>query len=142
MTPAPIPEKLRDLVDQAADESKSGPERLFAAAAARAELDIWLDQLASAAREEGHTWVDLGKVLGVSKQAAHKRFSGQEKKGDVYVVDWTDEGTGELIKTSDEDAEILNRVKENLKPYKKGEKLDNETRETLETIRKRAIKRG
>jgi len=147
MSAAPIPPKLKNLVAQAAAEEKDAPERLFAAASARAELDIWLDQLAQAAKQEGHSWADLGKILGVTKQAAHKRFSGTQKKDSVYkdsvyVVDWTEEGTGEMVEVDPKDAaklrELRNRMKE--KHYKKGDKLDPETLKVLERTRKRGAK--
>lgn len=39
-------------------------------------VDDILHTLARQAREEGHTWAELGDLLGTSRQAAYQRFSG------------------------------------------------------------------
>ncbi|MEV6275737.1 hypothetical protein [Nocardia sp. NPDC051832] len=39
-------------------------------------VDDILHTLARQAREEGHTWAELGDLLGTSRQAAFQRFSG------------------------------------------------------------------
>jgi hypothetical protein len=38
-------------------------------------LEKFLHQSVQAAREAGHTWSDIGRALGVSRQAAWERFS-------------------------------------------------------------------
>lgn len=39
-------------------------------------VDDILHTLARQARDEGHTWVEIGDLLGTSRQAAFQRFSG------------------------------------------------------------------
>ncbi|MEV4127650.1 hypothetical protein [Nocardia sp. NPDC049707] len=39
-------------------------------------VDDILHTLARQAREEGHTWAEIGDLLGTSRQAAFQRFSG------------------------------------------------------------------
>ncbi|MBH0781821.1 hypothetical protein [Nocardia bovistercoris] len=39
-------------------------------------VDDILHTLARQARQEGHTWAELGDLLGTSRQAAYQRFSG------------------------------------------------------------------
>jgi hypothetical protein len=36
-----------------------------------------LDRVVSRARARGATWEEIGRALGVSKQAAHHRFGGR-----------------------------------------------------------------
>ncbi|MFN2614993.1 MAG: hypothetical protein ABR552_09305 [Actinomycetota bacterium] len=74
MTPAPIPEELAEALEHARDESKPTLDRMAAAAAARDMLEGWLQQIAWHARQEGHSWAQVGSRLGTSKQAAHQRF--------------------------------------------------------------------
>jgi hypothetical protein len=38
-------------------------------------LDEWQRKAVAAAREQGHTWVEVGAAAGVSRQAAWERFS-------------------------------------------------------------------
>lgn len=38
-------------------------------------LDEWQRKAVLAAREQGHTWVEVGTAAGVSRQAAWERFS-------------------------------------------------------------------
>lgn len=89
MTPAAMPPALPNLLAQAANESEDATARLFAAATMRAELDEWLPALAQDARDQGHTWADLGMALGVTKQAMQKRFGGERK---AWVYDTTRDG--------------------------------------------------
>jgi hypothetical protein len=44
------------------------------AAAGTSTADELLHDAVAAARADGHTWRTIGQVLGVSSQAAHKRF--------------------------------------------------------------------
>jgi hypothetical protein len=39
--------------------------------------DEQLSWLIAEARHKGMSWTDIGEALGISKQAAHKRFAGQ-----------------------------------------------------------------
>ena len=38
-------------------------------------LDEWQRKAVAAAREQGHTWVEVGTAAGVSRQVAWERFS-------------------------------------------------------------------
>lgn len=44
----------------------------------RRSLGLWID----AARRAGMSWVDIGALLGISKQAAQQRFGGQRDDGE------------------------------------------------------------
>lgn len=68
------------LASQVDDERGDILERLFAAATLRSQTDEVLAAIAADARAAGHTWIELGQVLGVTKQAVQKRFG-------EYVVD-------------------------------------------------------
>lgn len=63
---------LRALVRRAAEGDVEALEAL-------AELDNLMPDLLGAGvfgyREQGHSWADVAKVLGVSRQSAHERFS-------------------------------------------------------------------
>ena len=39
------------------------------------EADRWLVRLVREAIEDGHSWAEVGAWLGVSRQAAHERYS-------------------------------------------------------------------
>ena len=41
----------------------------------RDEADRWLVAFVRAAIEGGHSWADVGGWLGISRQAAHERYS-------------------------------------------------------------------
>jgi hypothetical protein len=42
------------------------------------ELEARIEQCAKFCRSEGKTWTQIGEALGVSKQAAWERFSGED----------------------------------------------------------------
>lgn len=42
------------------------------------DLEERLGEIIRFARAEGHTWTEIGQALGVSKQAAWERFSGED----------------------------------------------------------------
>jgi hypothetical protein len=78
MTPPPTLQQLIDLVRQ----ESPGPaplEQLGTAAATVSELeqtgDAVLTHFVEQARASGHSWSEISSALGVTKQAAHKRFS-------------------------------------------------------------------
>jgi hypothetical protein len=43
----------------------------------RDDADEWLVQMVRDTVERGHTWAEVGALLGVTKQAAHERFAPQ-----------------------------------------------------------------
>jgi Clp amino terminal domain, pathogenicity island component len=78
MTPGP---NLQELIDTIRADAGSGDalDELAAASATVTELsmtgDAALGYFVDRARGAGHSWVEISGVLGVSKQAAHKRFA-------------------------------------------------------------------
>lgn len=50
--------------------------RIVKARATRDTAETKLAAAVDAARSDGHSWADVAEALGVSKQAAHKRFAG------------------------------------------------------------------
>jgi hypothetical protein len=78
MTPAPSLEELIDTVR--ADAPGADPLGMLAQASrTAADLsqigDKLMDHFVDQARQAGHSWSEISGVLGVSKQAAHKRFT-------------------------------------------------------------------
>lgn len=79
MMPAP---NLQELIDTVrADAPAGGPLGELAQASETAgdlsQLgDKLMDHFVDQARRAGHSWSEISGVLGVSKQAAHKRFTG------------------------------------------------------------------
>ncbi len=88
MTPAP---KLQDLIasvradassDEALDELRAAARLVTAInEAGDATLDFFVDQ----SRRNGHSWTEISSALGVSKQAAHKRFMPNAPAWDRYT---------------------------------------------------------
>jgi len=78
MTPAPT---LQELIDSVrADAASDDPlDQLTAASETAAEVegttDAMLSHFVDQCRHSGRSWTEISKALGVSKQAAHKRFS-------------------------------------------------------------------
>ena len=88
MTPPPTLPELIATIQQ--DSPSDDPLDLLATASTTvAELsntgDTVLDHYVLNARSQGRSWAEISSVLGVSKQAAHKRFS-PSKQGDVSVT--------------------------------------------------------
>jgi len=79
MTPAP---NLQELIDTVrADAPGADPlGQLAQASRTAADLsqigDKLMDHFVDQARQSGHSWSEISGVLGVSKQAAHKRYTG------------------------------------------------------------------
>jgi Clp amino terminal domain, pathogenicity island component len=79
MTPPP---NLQELIDVVRDDSPTPQplDQLSTASATAAQLgdvtDALLGHYVDRARRAGHSWTEISTVLGVSKQAAHKRFAG------------------------------------------------------------------
>lgn len=44
-------------------------------------VDAQLQQAVDGCRRRGWSWTDIGRVLGMSRQAAHQRFSGPPVQG-------------------------------------------------------------
>lgn len=57
--------------DMAADEVLATIPKITAV---QAQVDDFLHRWVRLARERGHTWADIGGILGVSRQAAWQRF--------------------------------------------------------------------
>jgi hypothetical protein len=78
MAPAP---QLPELIATVDGDSTSGAplDRLATASTIAAELaetsDALVGHFVEQCRSAGHTWAEISDALGVSKQAAHKRFS-------------------------------------------------------------------
>ncbi|PRY42422.1 Clp protease N-terminal domain-containing protein [Umezawaea tangerina] len=76
------PVQLTDLIVVVAAEHKAVLDRLSAAVGLSAQLDELGDHLighfVDEARRSGASWTDIGESIGVSKQAAQKRFVPRE----------------------------------------------------------------
>ena len=89
MSPTP---NLQDLVKAVRDEVADGDPlgQLARAAELSAELntlgDRLLDHFVFQCRQAGMSWADLSAALGVSKQAAHKRFTGTTPNFQRFTV--------------------------------------------------------
>jgi Clp amino terminal domain, pathogenicity island component len=78
MTPAPNLQELIDAIRQ--DTGSDDPLAQLATASVTVSAlsetgDAALGYFVDRARGAGHSWVEISAVLGVSKQAAHKRFA-------------------------------------------------------------------
>src|SRR5882724_2278502 len=78
MTPAPTLQELIQTVER--DAASSDVLDLLATASSTvAQLeevgDAVLGHFVDRCRRQGHSWTEISGALGVSKQAAHKRFS-------------------------------------------------------------------
>ncbi len=49
-------------------------EGLAGLAALRTELDVQIADTAKALQAQGYSWAEIGRTLGISKQAAQQRF--------------------------------------------------------------------
>jgi hypothetical protein len=78
MTPAPTLQDLIETVER--DAASAGPLDLLATASSTvAQIekvgDAVLGHFVDRCRRNGHSWTEISGALGVTKQAAHKRFS-------------------------------------------------------------------
>jgi hypothetical protein len=78
MTSAPGLQELIESVER--DASGPGPLDLLATASSTVSqleetADALLGHFVDRCRRHGHSWSEISTALGVSKQAAHKRFS-------------------------------------------------------------------
>ncbi len=44
-------------------------------------VELWRARLVTMARQRGARWTEIGRALGVSKQAAHERYGGTRRRG-------------------------------------------------------------
>jgi hypothetical protein len=51
---------------------------IFAGARFLDEIESKMDALVALARDQGRSWTEIGRALGVTKQTAWARFSGEE----------------------------------------------------------------
>ena len=51
---------------------------IFAGAQFLHEIESKMDGLVAMARDQGRSWTEIGRALGVTKQTAWARFSGEE----------------------------------------------------------------
>src|SRR5438876_8092975 len=78
MTPAP---SLQELIETVRADAASGDalDQLATASRTAAEVeevtDAMLSHFVDQCRRRGRSWSEISKALGVTKQAAHKRFS-------------------------------------------------------------------
>lgn len=70
-------ERVSQLAESVDDESPMNA--LMAAAALRAEAERLLSLHVRRARAEGATWSEIAMVLGISKQAVHKKYGGRRR---------------------------------------------------------------
>jgi hypothetical protein len=72
-------ERLRMLITSAEDDD---PRRALAGAAElRREAERLQTVAVRRARHDGLSWAEIAAVLGVSKQAAHRRYRGRNAAG-------------------------------------------------------------
>jgi hypothetical protein len=93
MTPAPSLHELIATVQQ--DSPTDDPLDLLATASTTvASLsnvsDAVLDHFVMGARSQGRSWAEISSVLGVSKQAAHKRFSAPKADDLTFTFETAD----------------------------------------------------
>ena len=63
-------------------------------------VELWRTRLVKLARRRGARWTEIGRALGVSKQAAHERYGGTRRRGtrvaEAAVVRFEDRPLDEL----------------------------------------------
>jgi len=89
MTPAPSLHELISTVQQ--DSPTDNPLDLLATASTTVTSlstvgDAVLDHFVAGARSQGRSWAEISSVLGVSKQAAHKRFAPTTAETDMLSI--------------------------------------------------------
>ena len=73
---------LSSLIDQVQDESIAVNSRIAAVIAARNYLDALTRRLVNAARDEGSTWEEIGRLFGTSAVNAKARYGDYNDYGD------------------------------------------------------------
>lgn len=74
-----IPQAPSVYADPAADPTDRGSIAMAVLLVARREqddMDALIDEASGVARHAGRTWAEIGTALGISRQAAQKRFQG------------------------------------------------------------------
>jgi hypothetical protein len=105
MTPGPT---LQELIDGVRADTPEGDPLLQLAQASRTATDLeqtsdaLLGHFVDQCRRSGHSWSEISGALGVSKQAAHKRFSF-----DVPDVERFTERARSVLARSEEEAHSL-----------------------------------
>ena len=67
-----------NVVCDATDLLTSPVERIEYLRSLRDAADAWLGEYVQAARKEGMAWQSIADALGVSRQAAHAKYAGDE----------------------------------------------------------------
>ena len=100
MAPAPTLPDLIAAVDDATD-TDAPLDRLAAASLMASELaetgDALVGHYVDGCRAAGHTWAEISESLGVSRQAAHKRFSAAPRD----LGRWTERAKAALAASVD-----------------------------------------
>jgi len=69
---------MSEAVDAAAAATSQDPQVGLRAVAALRRLVVRLEALqVGSARRQGWSWEEIGRALGVSKQAVHKKYGGR-----------------------------------------------------------------
>jgi len=66
---------MRVLVNVAVDERRP-PEGVSRLCRESLKIEKALNEVVLSARRQGHSWTEIGRALGVTKQAAWRRFAG------------------------------------------------------------------
>lgn len=62
----------------AVDQLDHPLDRLAYAAQILHAAQTWTDEYVALARDNGHSWQQVGDALGITKQAAHQRYGGTD----------------------------------------------------------------
>ena len=73
--------KLAGLTNDKAEAAQAMLDALRALAELAEEVTASTDRAVGASRTLGIAWQDIGKALGISRQAAHARFNGPNTGG-------------------------------------------------------------
>jgi len=74
---------------------------VYAGAGYVRDIESKMDELVAMAREQGRSWTEIGRALGVTKQTAWARLSRVVAEGKTKVVE--DAGNGEVLVRSKDD---------------------------------------